>query len=204
MIIDQYRFPSGGGGSYLVSVDPENTGTPSGWTDTGSPDWGYSTSPIVGSYSLNLPTGTGNNTRVDFTAQSDVWAFVRMRRDSTPSTDDQNIIYLGAGSTRLAGLTSRASYGGMFVAATAAAAAGGNTTNGVNFAIWIHYVKNTSVDIWIATDGTETRPGSVYASVSGATSTQDATRLYLSGIGGSNTVWDKIRVSDTEIGNDPS
>lgn len=194
------------GPTYLVSEDFEGAGTPSGWTVTaGTPDFDYTTSPIVGAHSLQM-TSTESAYKT-FTAQSDVWVFFRWRKDvqgtnaNNPlmNIQDASGVNLVNFSNRVDG-TLRIYCGSVFDGLTLKSV-------GVNHAVWLHYTKGTGANAvlqaYVQADGTENRPASPEKTITTGTATADAARVVFNGDIGATEIYDKVRVLASSIGSSP-
>ena len=192
-----------------VSENCEGNGTPTGWTNSGSVNWDYTSVHLEGNQSLYVPGpsfGLGNFTRVDFDNQAEVWVYFKLYLDASPPTSATTIGGLGANGgtvTQLFQIDSslRPSFGGAqttdsFALKTA-------------YHVWLHYRKGTGsngiVEIGFSTDGTKPTSGNKYKKLTTYTGTNDAGRLFL----GTTTqttitkIFDKIRVDNSEIGSNP-
>lgn len=202
-IINPYAF-GGAGPTYLVSEDFEGTGVPSGWTDTGSNNWDYSTSPapLVGSQSLQ----NSADCYVDFTGQSAVWVYFTYYCPSTIAATNPWVSLQTSGGVDVAYLRSLNSGDLRGLAVTTLQTASAVETINQQYHIWLHYVKGTGANavfqMYIAT--TDTRPGSPSVNISTGDATSDVARFRLFKRNVNSTIFDKIRISTSEIGSSPS
>lgn len=192
--------PEGGGGGqvFLVSEDFEGTGTPGGWTTSGTVDFDYTTSPISGSQSWYGAT-TSDYAYTTYTAAGEVWVRVRFRPDSLAANYDLLTLRDSSGSTIVARINIRTTGGfRVYQGAAFAATASGLVTAGQNCYLWLRYVPGTATDgiseLYFSTDAT--RPASPTASVANGDATALPARVRLFG---GPSVFDSLRVSETEI-----
>jgi hypothetical protein len=76
----------------LISNCAEGSGTPTGWTDSGTVDWDESTTVLEQSESLELASGGSHSTDADFTAASSIYGFVRIRPSDVAYSSDTNVV----------------------------------------------------------------------------------------------------------------
>lgn len=196
-------------GGYLVSEDDTAGTTASGWTDSGSVNWGY-TPALVGSFSINCPASTSNGSLINFAAQGEVYGFFRLSKNGTPTnTNEQIISFRNSSNLPVATLVARpAALVHRVMAGSTSSGTGASIANNTALAIWLHYLKGTGAnsvcDVYIQTDGTENKPGAAYLSVTGGNATTDCSRLAIAGVVGADMTFDKIRVSTTAIGSNPT
>lgn len=192
---------------YLLAEDFEGTGKPSGWGSAGSPNWDYTTSPIVGAQSLFLPKGSaGSNysTRGFTNTGAEIWLFCRLRRDGTASSSGQTILGISNVATWAVQLNSRTD-GSFQLYSDSQIGVTGVYSNGSNLAVWIRYVRGTGANCVVTlyiSNGSEVR-GSAVLSTSAAVSTRTASMVHFQTISGADIVIDKVRVSATAIGSNP-
>lgn len=199
--------PATSGITYLVSEDCESGVTPDGWTNAVSPTWNYNTSPapLIGNYSWKSG-GSSSLSYTTYTGTGDVWAFCHFTMSA--QTNPLNMLYLrdaSANSIAYASIRTTGAlraYNGTSYQATAA----GAVSIDVEYAIWVHYTKGTGANgvtnVYLVT-GSETRP-SLTIGVTTGNATADAAQILLMGADSSTTIIDKIRVSASEIGDNPT
>lgn len=196
--------------SYLVSEDFETdySGPPPSWVN-GSGTLNYysatSPAPIVGAHSAQQSSGSQLG-YIDFTGQSDVWAFCAFNPDVNVAA---YALYLTSGGVPGAGdeVYVRGWFGSWALFGGGQSQFGGTSTISQTYYVWIHYTKGTGAncvcDAYTST--TTTRPGSPSLTISNGNQTNNMSRLYLSGSGTAldKITWDYIRVSTTSIGSAP-
>ncbi len=190
---------------YLVSEDFEGTGTPSGWVESGSPDFDYAYLPVQGAQMLSCPDGS--SAYKNFANSSGTcWAFARIRRLSTPTVTDFTILGLfDSSGTSLASVRTRNTSNGWRLWAGSAYV--GTTNYGgsnVNVAIWLSYTAGTGgnavTSIYI--NNSEIRPASPALIHTSGTRTANAERV-ICNASGAQILFDKVRVSASPIGSNP-
>jgi hypothetical protein len=195
------------GSAYLVEEDMEGSGTPDGWVNGGTPNWDYTTAPapLVGSQSW-LGTAVSDASYTSFSAQSDCWAFcyvnVTNLANSPQLLELRNSSGTVLAAARLMSTGAVRAYNGTINGSSAA----GVVTTNVTYCVWMRYIKGGGADgktyVYVV-DGSETRPA-VTAQVVNGNATNDAARVYIAVSASTTaTIIDKLRVSASEIGNDP-
>lgn len=172
------------------------------WVSTGTPTFGYSTSPLQGSRSLminGLPTATSKS----FAAGDDPWIYFRFRVNDT-AFGQTIITLLGSDGSTVAVLSLLA--GGKLSAkigvGTSTDTSPGAVTGNTNYSVWLSH-STTSGKLDVYTSLSETRPDEPSLSDLGSAST--ATKVRFGPVASSKTlIWDKLRVSASEIGSDPA
>lgn len=172
------------------------------WTETGTPNEDYTTSPLVGSQSLsvafsdvvqssNLGTFTQAKLVVKFPSltQTGVSYFFGFR-DSTASTTVVSIAVDADDKIQLA----HGSYNAL---------SAGTISANQQYVIWLDYAKGTGsngiASVYVAADtgndGIETKPGSAFVSLSSGTSTADAATFRILHAGqstGASIIFDNV------------
>jgi hypothetical protein len=205
----------GGGASYLVDQDFEGAGYDNSetWTEggTGTLDEDYTGTVLDGAQSFRQATVTQNGTvYVSFAAQDEVWVYFLLRPVSVPgnttivtvqsgATEVANIIQLNSGLLRFqipSPLTTVTTVGALSV--------------GTTYHVWANYSKNTAggkLSIGFSTDGTRPTSGNNYAATTGHARTAQISRFYIgdpvSGNVTRENIFDKIRIDDAQIGDNP-
>jgi hypothetical protein len=195
----------GGGASFLVNEDAEGTGTPSGWTDSGTIDWDYTTTVITGAQSLHLPPASSNTTKYSLSATGEVWARFKIRQDKTGSVtrimqfngSSTERMYVGIATNAL-----RITHGS--ATATTVSTMAANTT----YNVWVRYKKGTGADgegtIAFSTTNTEPTTGNDFASLTTGSSTGDVDEwgpFNQDAPGGTALIFDDLTLDDVAIGN---
>jgi hypothetical protein len=200
-----------GGASYLLEDNLEHVDSAAaataGWTNTGTPTWGYATSPAPLEGSRSLAIGNNSTTVVrSFSATGEIWAyfivhitassgnagFFRILNSSDETvfrllridTDNQLRIYNGTAAVTAANLMDEAA-----------------TRH-----IWIRYVKGTGSngvgEVYVST--TATKPGSPTLTITNGNATTDAVKVQFdNAVVFITVIWDKLRISASSIGSDP-
>lgn len=163
--------PQGGAGdgpSYLLEERCEGTGTPSGWSDSGTVDWDYATTVLEGSQSWSAAATSGISTYDLPSALSEVWVRFRFQYPGTKGSSSFRVFRLDTtGGTEVAGFratTAMQAYADGSAGTTFAYDAG------TTYYVWIHWTASTSTtDVYVST--TSTIPGSPSCSATGSSGT---------------------------------
>lgn len=208
---------AGGGPSYLVKQDFEGVGYDNGetWTESGTGgtvDSDYTTTVLDGSQSLQIVlAASARQTATIFApAQSDVWAYYLLRVITLPSASVIITRFLSGGTEGLrvrmtTSGTLEVRAGGGTVANTAATLATGTT-----YHLWLHYTKGTGANavasVAFSTTGVRPTSGTTFATSTNGTATVDVSTFALGTTtsGTINLIFDKVRVDDELIGDNPS
>lgn len=201
--------------SYLLSENFEGTGYENSWTETGTgtQDEDYSTSglSLEGSQCLRLAaTAQTLITSSTFTAQSTAWAYFLFRFVSSTST---NVVFQFQNSSAVEVLRMRITTGGVLDVR-----AGGGTnqavtdamSTGTTYHVWVGYTvgsgSNAVASVGFSTDGTRPTSGTKFAQSTNGTATTNADRIRFGAVGSVTMEYivDKIRVSDSTIGDNPT
>ncbi|HEY2711363.1 MAG TPA: glycoside hydrolase [Chthoniobacterales bacterium] len=195
-----------------VSENCNGTGTPTGWTNTGTGvNWDRTSNPppLEGTQSLFISgSGVGgNSTKVDFGDQAEVWVFFKLAVTGSAPATAATIAGLSANGGTITELLQVTPFGKLsFGGAQTSASLTLNTTNNV----WLHYRKGTGsngiVEVAFSTSETKPTSGSTYYAASTSyTGTNEAGRLFLGTTASTtiNMVFDKIRVDNSEIRSNP-
>lgn len=204
----QFGLPAAppAGPTYLISEDFEGVGTASGWTNAGTVNWNYVTSPapLFGAESWFGGAAAGS-TSPAFAPQSNVWAFFTFVRTADPSTGTRYICAFqdGAGAPLLS-----LRIGSSTMQHGSVSGAGGFTfTLNTQYFIWLHYIQGTGTngiaEVYIST--TTTRPGSPTGTFSTGTATAPAEKFQIGSTtsGSGSKIIDTVRVSTSEIFSNP-
>lgn len=184
----------------LVEENCEGSGTPSGWTDTGTPNWDYTVSVGEGSHSVLC--SSGQSSYKTFAGNTTVHAHVLFRiPNSMPGATVTLAAIRDSGGSALALLRVNATGN---VAVYANGSDSTFTVDAVAHSTWYHgwitFVSGgtcTAAFASQASGGTKPTSGNAFASKTGGTGT--AARLQIN----SATIYDRILASTTAIGNNP-
>lgn len=187
-----------GGGSYLVEEDCEGTGTPSGWTDTGSPNWDYTTTVLQGSQSVLF---NGTSSYVTFTGQTTCYGYFLWRTTSIPgSTNTIGGFRDSSGNplalARINSSGNLAMYANSSDSSFTTDAVSANTT----YHIWYSFTSGGTCTVAFSTDGVRPTSGNKFTSKTGGSGT--AARFAIGG-GTLVSVADRMLVSTAQIGDNP-
>jgi hypothetical protein len=205
-----HRRNAAAGPSYLLSEDWEGTGTPSGWThSTGDilPD--YTTTILDGAQSLYVPTPRAADSP-SFAAQSELWLYCMFRFVNAPTSSNRYLLGLYNSGGSAVGLVAVAS-SSLTPAVrhgTLTGSSGSDLALNTTYHLWFHWKKGTGsngeAEAYIST--TATRPGSPQVTINNGDAITDAVsvRLGMLTAGSGNKIFDKLRVSASEIGSNPT
>jgi hypothetical protein len=196
----------------LLDEGFEGLGTPSvGWTETGTVDWDYATSPLEGAQSLNIRRDLNGAYGVYYSGFSvnEAWGHFLVRVKSMPGTYDylfdsldNNFNYPLRIRINASGTLTINGFG--YSNQTTVDAMSTDTT----YHVWWHYKKGTGSNsiVSAAFSTTSTRPSSGNKFVGITNGTNTATLDYVAPGGidpgsgtGINGVWDKFQVASTDV-----
>lgn len=197
------------GGSWVFADDFESYANASeatdstNWTTIGTPTFGYTTTPLDGTRSLKID-GSHVATTKSFDAGSDPWFFFKWRVSNV--SINQNIVTLLALDTATTvGILLMLSTGKLSVKMGAGSSTDTATTPIVantTYSFWIYLnTTNGKMDVYHSSD--ETRPASPTVSDLGSSATARFVR-FGSTASGMSQIWDKLIVSATAIGSNPT
>lgn len=218
ILINPYRF--GGAApeapTYLRMQDFEGAGYDNSetWTTSlGSPNADYTTTVLAGSHSLFLGTASAaTRVRSDFTNTGEIWIYAMVHLVGSAPAGDRMLIGIsanGSGSTDSnVSLTSAAK---LRVACGGANAVTVDSLSfGTTYHVWLHYAKGTGanavLDVGFSADTTRPTSGNKFIQLTTGTITNDAGRIWLghTATTASDQIWDKVRVDDVVIGDNPT
>ncbi|MCK9361700.1 hypothetical protein M0Q28_05785 [Patescibacteria group bacterium] len=221
---------AGGGGAapptYLASESFDNSvGYDRAWTVVGgTPDPDYTDNVLEGTQSLEMAVKTDAETKELYTAftptdgqAQEIYFLIKYPYIGTTTTDYTVFDLKDAGGNNVSrAYVSRGGGTAKFKITSVGGTAGttvGTITDNVVYHVWIRYLKGGGADafssIAFSTDGVRPASGNNYAESTNGTSTANATRLQLRLTYGAPTsscdaIFDKIRVDDATIGDNPS
>lgn len=200
MILNPYAFTPAS--SYLLQENFEGTGYELSWTETSTPDEDYTTTVLAGSQSW-FADATTKYAHANFTAQDDCWAYALYRFNGTPGANSIVFSLRNSSDAELCSFRHRSANTPQ--AGPGSPTAGSALSSGTTYHVWLHYIKgtgaNATTELYISTTGT--RPGSPTSVATNSTGTTQASRIRISGHSG-GAIFDKIRVSATAIGDNPT
>lgn len=202
--------------SYLIEEDCEGTGTPSGWTDSGTIDWDDTTAPapLEGAQSFHNVTTTSYSYFTLGGDVTEVWFYCMVNPESNNADNDSGIVELWEAG--FAGRTVTVFYDSIdssvisVASGTSIATTVATMTEGTTFHLWGHYLKGPGAaddiaEIWFS--ATSTKPADAsnnHAKITDGDA-DTAIRIFLIGDDGGGPVnnFDHIRVDDAAIGSAP-
>lgn len=189
---------AGGGLSYLIEENCEGTGTPSGWTDSGSFNWDYTATVLQGSHSC-INSG-GSSTFYTFAGQTTVYGYCLIRVVSLPASANTLLGFRDSAGNPL-GLARVNATGNIAIFAngsdstfTTDAISAGTTSH-----LWFSFVSGGTCTVEFSTDGTRTGSGNKFTSKTGGSGT--AARYAIAG--NVSLIADRLLADDVQIGNSP-
>lgn len=203
----------GAGASYLIDQDFEGAGYDNGetWTEAGAGtiDEDYTGTVLDGTQSLQLAgTSAAANTSSTFGNQSEVWMYALFRLVNLPGSTE-NIINLrttGGADCYIARINTS---GQLTVANGPTATCVTTVSTGTTYHIWCYYKTGTGanaiLNVAFSTTGIRPTSGNNFAQVTTGTAATDPDRIRI-GTASSIThsvIFDKIRVDNVQIGDNP-
>jgi len=189
------------GGSLLIDEDCEGTGTPSGWTDTGSVDWDEAVTVLAGSKSLKIPnSASAIYTEYSFTGGSSRYLKMLIRIDNSPGGIRDVASFRDSSGSEIARLENQNNNFKIVHGSTSSGTAA--FSDDTLYYVWLEYTAGSGsdgvLDFYFAT--TDSKPGSADLSITTGTSTSDCARLRLGGESFANAMfYDNIQVSESAI-----
>lgn len=188
----------GGGISYdLVEENADGTGTPSGWVDSGSPNWDYTTTVLQGTHSVLCSVSTSSYK--SFASQSTVYGYTLFR---IPTSLPAAVTTFGA--FRATDLSARALFrvnasGQVTIFANGSDSTACVATMSANttYHVWWSFTASGTCTVAFSTDGTRPTSGDNFTSKTGGAGTVE--RYYINPI----AIYDRMLASTTQIGNSP-
>lgn len=220
--VPQAQFVSAASATYIVEENFEQTGAPTSWavTGTGTTDWDYTTAPapLQGAQSVRVTTTTQivRLESTNFAAMSELWVY-GMVRPVTFAASTRNFICVenegggtGPGIVRNSNGTFEADHGG------ASATTVGTMAAGTTYHWWIHWKADVAggsadgqISFAFSTDGVRPTGGNNFCETLVGSSSSTGIRAIAIGIAPDDSnvsqeiIWDKIRVDNVQIGDNP-
>lgn len=202
--------PTSSGVTYLVEENCEGTGTPAGWTDSGTVNWDDTTAPVLqGSQQLSLDgTSLTSYSRTDFANQTELWVYFLVRWSALSSSTGKRIVLIrpnGGGSDQCT-LDLNGGPGIIRVFnGTVSQEAVTTVSTATKYHFWVHWKNDGVASVGFSTTGTRPTTGNNFASVTGGDGTGNGGRLFVMEEGGNAAVFDRILVlqGSTPIGDNP-
>jgi hypothetical protein len=203
---------------YSTCEDAEGTGTPADWTNTGSPDWDYTTTHLRGAQSVAMDAA--EKIAKGSLTGGDLWAFVRWQAaDGQPSSTSYVFLVKDSDGVTLGKIQINTNGAIRHYNGTANATSAGTLDDGATgaYCFWWHLKRGSSVNtgeshVWhdlcsnVCSGATCTRPESETITAittgtwDGTTISTDALTIEGQCAGTSNvTILDEIRTKTTEI-----
>lgn len=199
---------------WLMSETFEGTGTAAGWTDTNSPSWDDTSSPIAGSQSFS-GSSTNQNSYYVFAGQTTVHVYGQLKHKGSRSSQTNTRILSLANSTPSSICALAHNYSspntqfklyanGVYSSPSAAVWNENNTS--ITWHVWLTYVSGGTCILAMSQDGIKpSSDSSTTAYITATGSADTAVRLTLvASDPGSGWKWDNIILSTTPIGDNPT
>jgi hypothetical protein len=178
-----------------------------GWNNSGTPTWGYATSPApLGGYAASLRCTSATTIAYQtYAAQNEVWLYVLFNIPAL--TNDVSLLALrDSGGTNVATVTVRTTG---LLRVNAGGTNGDSSTGlvvaGTTYHLWIRYVKGTGanaiITAYLSTTGTR---GSSVAERTDGTQTNQVAQIRFQGAVSTAPITNKLRLKLTEIGDNPA
>jgi hypothetical protein len=202
----------GGPPTYLREQGFEGAGYDNGetWTESGATiNEDYTGVVLDGSQTLRIAwASTAPNTKTSFTSVDEVWVYFLLR-PITIENANRIIASITGSGTRVLELKVVASTAALRVQWGSTATTVGTLSAATTYHVWVHYKKGTGansiIDVGFSTDGTRPTSGNNFAQSTSNSSTIQVNELIL-GEGTSyiqEYLYDKVRVDDVQIGDNP-
>lgn len=193
------------GPSYLMEIGFDGS-IESGFADTGTPTWGYTTipAPLVGSGSFYSAALSSYTTAHEYFAETDeVWMFIRVH----PLTGTPYAIQAWGSAGASVGYVQLRSSGVVRLNMGSSLDSGtGEWTTGVSYYIWVRFKKGTGADaeadVWISSSSA--KPGSPLLSITTGTRTYGTKGVRIGVLASSSSaIYDRLLIDDEPIEDNP-
>lgn len=194
------------GPAYLYYQNMAGTGTPAGWTDTGTVNWDDTT---YGPAQHFTPSNSSESySTYNFGSRSTVYFFIRYRKNEQTTAINQEMIELLGSGTVQASFQLRTDTNARPTHGSRVGGAGSGRPLATWLAMWGFYQASTGADdgilrIWTTSTDTEVKPGSVSHSITtGNGGTVDSIRL--KGVGTATNSFRDLIIDTIEIPSEPA
>lgn len=196
------------GATYLVAEDFEGTGTPDGWSSSGTVDYDFVTTVLAGSQSLGVSYGSSNSAyaQVAFDGQDTVWVYCQFQCNALFTSAD-TILGLYDSSGNYICQVNMDTNGVLYLKTTGGEASSDTTAAleaGTTYHLWLQCTKGTgnngTSSLYISE--TSTRPASPDKSDSDGDFTNQISRVRFQARGQADQhcIFDEVHIDDAEIG----
>lgn len=197
-LIGSVSTAGGGGVTYdLVDESAEGTGTPSGWTNGGSPNWDYTTTILQGTHSVLC--GSGATSYYTFASQSTAYGYCLFRiPTSLPGSVTTYCGFRASDTSARASVRVNAS-GQVTIFANGSDSTACVATMSANttYHVWWSYTASGTCTVAFSTDGVRPTSGDNFTSKTGGAGTCE--RYVINPI----AIYDRMLASTSQIGNSP-
>lgn len=200
---------SGGSSAYSVRETFESGVRPGGWTDSGTPNYNYTSVPLQGAVSLQLNTTAGVLSPT-FNPLPTAHIFFLWQKNANTVVQNANFFRLRSGGT-IIGFIQHRTDGAIRVGQGAATpVTSGSVSTAVKRWVWVDYFAATiagndgRLDVSVST--TSTKPGSPNVSCTGGTSQLplDQIEFVYAATSACDDIFDLALVSSATIGSNPT
>lgn len=181
------------GASYLVNENFDGTGTASGWTNSGSPNWDYTTAILDGTHSLLCSAGT--STEYSFPSQSTAYAKFMLRVPTALPGATITVAGLRATDSSARALVRMNASGQLAVFAN-----GSDSTfttdamsHSTTYYVWMTWSASGTCSVGWSTTDTRPTSGNKFTSKTGGTGTVEKVQL------NSTNIFDRVQVSTSQL-----
>lgn len=181
----------------LVEENCDGTGTPSGWVDSGTPNWDYTTTILQGTQSVLC--ASGQSSYKTFSTQSTAYGYCLMRiPTSLPGSVNTYCGFRASdGSARALVRVDASGNVTMFANGSDSTACVTQMTANTTYHVWWSFTASGTCTVAFSTDGTKPTSGNNFTSKTGGTGTVE--RYIINNI----AIFDRMLASTTAIGNSP-
>lgn len=200
---DAGAFHFVGGPSYIVNEDGEGTGTPAGWSDTGSVNWDFTSNVVSGAQALFLNhSATANYTEFTTSAHNNLYASAWFRTGGTPSAQKMIMGFYDGASNKLCSVELDDADWELLHGASNPKTTGNQQAASTWYRLWLEYEagsgSNGVARLYISTTGA--KPVSPTLSTTTGTAIAGAVKLRLGGtVYNNGMTFDDIRLSTSPI-----
>lgn len=181
----------------LVEENCEGTGTPSGWTDSGSPNWDYTTTILQGAQSVLC--SSGQSSYDTFATQSTAYGYCLMRIPTSLPASVNTYCGFRASDGSARALVRVDASGNVTIFANGSDSPACVTTMAANttYHVWWNFTASGTCSVAFSTDGTKPTSGNNYTFKTGGAGTVE--RYIINNV----AIFDRLLASTTAIGNSP-
>jgi hypothetical protein len=181
------------------------------WTETGSNvNQTYTGVVLEGTQScLITQTASAERTSTTFTANDEVWAYCLFRPVTIDTGSARDIFAIRNGDTFLATVRAGGAGSQLQIVSGSTATTVATIATGTTYHLWLHYLKGTGAnsvcDVAFSTTGIRPTSGNNFAQITdgSGTSQGDTIQLGRNSLVTQTYIFDKVRVDNAQIGDNP-